>query len=333
MFSRFSTLLVYIVAGLVISAAATPMAPPKDYDDGSKAPSYPGSSYSSPKYSADKPYAKPYADESCPKEKKYPEEKYPKDKYRDEKYPEEKYPKDKYPEEKYPKDMDREEKYPKEKYPKDKDREEKYPKEKYHEEKYPEDKYPKDKYPKDKDREEKYHEDKYPKDKGREEKYPKEKYHEEKYPKDKDANMKQKYYPRAGPFSGPKPGLGKLNSRPQNSNNCNVGSQMCCNPVNRSEDKESEFQGILSGLGLMGEDGGDITQKIKTSDKFIAKNCSPDGTGDQCNASPMCCENNYFVGVIQLRLFGLFLTIVRHQGGLFAVGCSNVDLTFPIEGM
>jgi hypothetical protein len=287
MFSRFSSLLVYVVAGLVISAAATPMAPPKDYDDGSKAPSYPGSSYSSPKYSADKPYAKPYAEESCPEEKKYPEEKYPKDKY---------------PDDKYPKDNYREEKYPEEKYPKDK-----YPKDKYREEKYPEDKYPKDKY-----REEKYPKDKYPKDKYREEKYPEDKYPKEKHPEEKDANMKQKYYPRAGPFSGPRPGLGKLNSRPQNSNNCNVGSQMCCNPVNRSEDKESEFQGILAGLNLMGDDGGDITQKIKSSDKFIAKNCSPGGTGNQCEASPMCCENNYFVGVIQLRLFGPFLTIVRH---------------------
>jgi Fungal hydrophobin len=256
MFSRFSSLLVYIVAGLVISAAATPMAPPKDYDDGSKAPSYPGSSYSSPKYSADKPYAKPYAEESCPMEKKYPEDKYPKDKYREDKYPEEKYPKEKY----------HEDKYPKEKYP-----EEKYPKDKYHEEKYPEDKYPK-----------------------------------EKHPEEKDANMKQKYYPRGGPFPGPKPGLRKLNSRPQNSNNCNVGSQMCCNAVNRSEDKESEFQGILAGLGLMGDDGGDITQKIKSSDKFIAKNCSPDGTGDQCDASPMCCENNYFVGVYPTASFLTF---------------------------
>ena len=82
MLSRFSSLLAYVVVGLVISAAATPMAPSSDYDDVSKSPSHLDSSYSSPtspKYPADKPYAKPYAEEK-PKEK-YPEEKRPEGMY------------------------------------------------------------------------------------------------------------------------------------------------------------------------------------------------------------------------------------------------------------
>ena len=64
--SRFSSFFVYVVAGLAISAAATPMAGPYAYDNGPKAPSYLGSpSYplTSPKYPAPyaggKPYPKP----------------------------------------------------------------------------------------------------------------------------------------------------------------------------------------------------------------------------------------------------------------------------------
>ena len=103
MLSRFSSLLAYVAVGLVISAAATPMAPSSDYDgvSNSPSPSHPDSSYSSPispKYPADKPYAKPYAEEK------------PKEQYPEEKRPEGMYPKDKseakppYPQEKpYPK--------------------------------------------------------------------------------------------------------------------------------------------------------------------------------------------------------------------------------------
>jgi len=47
MLSRFSSLFVYVVAGLVISAAATPTGPPSEYD-GSKSPSYPA--HPAPKY-------------------------------------------------------------------------------------------------------------------------------------------------------------------------------------------------------------------------------------------------------------------------------------------
>jgi len=112
MFSRFSSLFAYVVVGLAISAAATPMGPSRDYDDGSKSPSYlDSSSYSSPapsNYLGDNSRPKPYAAEAYPEEKKYPEEKQPEEKYPKEKKPEEKYPKEKETEEKpYPKADDK----------------------------------------------------------------------------------------------------------------------------------------------------------------------------------------------------------------------------------
>ena len=115
MFSRFSSLFAYVVVGLAISAAATPMGPSRedrDYDDGSKSPSYPdSSSYSSPtpsKYLGDDPRSRPYAAEAYPEEKKSPEEKYPKEKQPEEKYPKEKQPEEKHPKEKpYPKADDK----------------------------------------------------------------------------------------------------------------------------------------------------------------------------------------------------------------------------------
>lgn len=116
MFSRFSSLFAYVVVGLAISAAATPMGPSRegnDYDDGSKSLAYPdSSSYSSPapsNYLGDDPRPRPYAAEADPEEKKSPEEK--------EKQPEDKYSKEKQFE------KQSEEKDPKEKpYPKDDDK-------------------------------------------------------------------------------------------------------------------------------------------------------------------------------------------------------------------
>lgn len=69
MLSRFSSFFVYAVAGLVISAAATPMSGPYAYDNGSKAPSYPGSpshTPPSPKYPALYADGRPYPQPNYP---------------------------------------------------------------------------------------------------------------------------------------------------------------------------------------------------------------------------------------------------------------------------
>ena len=87
MLSHFSMLLVYIIAGLALSTAVTPMGLPHHgaYNDGLKLLSYPGSSYSSStllKYDH-KPYLRSYAEE-----KKYPEQKpYPRSYSEEKKYP------------------------------------------------------------------------------------------------------------------------------------------------------------------------------------------------------------------------------------------------------
>ena len=272
MLSRFSSLLIYVAAGLVISAAATPMAPPQPYDDGSKAPSYPASSYSSPsppKYPSDKSYAMPYADKKpCPKEKKYDDKKYD-----DKKHPQEK----KYDDKKYP-------------------QEKKYDDKKYDDKKYPEEKRPEKEYP-----EEKRPEKKYPEEKRPEKEYPEEKRPEKKYPEEKRPQEKS-YAKRGG-----RPQMGKGNSygdRPKNNNQCNVGKQQCCNPVNKSDNDDSQFAGILSILAITGAK--DIKERIKSSDKLVGVDCSQEFSGKQCKAQPMCCEDNYF-------------------GGFLGVGCTNFE--------
>ena len=102
MFSRLSSLLVYVVAGLVISAVATPMGP--DYNDEPKTrlsgPFYPQSYSPRPKYPQEKPYPKPYShtdkayvprdseDKSYPEAKKYLEQKkYPEQKKEEKPFP------------------------------------------------------------------------------------------------------------------------------------------------------------------------------------------------------------------------------------------------------
>ena len=105
MLSRLSSLFIYVVAGLVISAAATPMGP--DYNEEPKSrvpgPAYPQSYSAHPKYTQEKPYSKPYyqmdkayarrEDKPYREEKKYPEQKkfseekpYPKPRPEDKKY-------------------------------------------------------------------------------------------------------------------------------------------------------------------------------------------------------------------------------------------------------
>ncbi|KAI9441812.1 hypothetical protein H4582DRAFT_1414022 [Lactarius indigo] len=136
MLSRFSALLVYVIAGLVISAAAVPMGPQPDYYDEPKS-RHPGKYYPqsySPhhKYSKDRPYYKSYdhkyraygLDEDKPypspeEKKQYPEANQPYPATEEKKYPEEKpYPQPysedvKYFEEKpYPQPYSEDKKYP-----------------------------------------------------------------------------------------------------------------------------------------------------------------------------------------------------------------------------
>ncbi|KAI0253696.1 hypothetical protein BJV78DRAFT_1280749 [Lactifluus subvellereus] len=269
MLSRFSSLFVYVVAGLVISAAATPMGPPRDYDDGSKVPMPQGSSSYSPsttsKYPAESSYyAKPYS------EKKYPEEMpYPKP------YPEEKYPEEvPYPRPQNAEEMPYPMPYPEDKKP--------YPEDK---KPYPEDKkpYPEDKKP--------YPEDKKP--------YPADR---KPYPEDKKPYPEQKK-PYSEDPSYSKPGdkgkSGSYNDPNGNTGACSVGPQQCCNQVIASQD--SEVPSFLGGLDL--EDLEDILAIIGAadSDSLVGRDCSPrDGNSAGCNAQPMCCTNNSFNGLVAI---------------------------------
>jgi len=63
----------------------------------------------------------------------------------------------------------------------------------------------------------------------------------------------------------------------------------------QSDNDDSQMAGILSMLTAMKMQ--DVTEKIFSSDKFVGIDCSQEVVGKQCKAQPVCCENNYFVGV------------------------------------
>src|SRR6266702_2521696 len=187
MLSRFSTLLIYVIAGLVVSAAAVPMGPQDE----------PKSRSPSTYYPHDRPHSKPYGhkyrayalreekkdDKKYPEEKKYDDKKYPQEKkYDDIKYPKEKkYDDKKYDEKKYPEEKKYDDKkYDDKKYPEEKkDDNKKYPQEKkYDDKKYDDKKYPEEKKDDDK---------KYPQEK----KYDDKKYDDKKYPEEKKYDDKK----------------------------------------------------------------------------------------------------------------------------------------------
>ncbi|KDQ60486.1 hypothetical protein JAAARDRAFT_109771, partial [Jaapia argillacea MUCL 33604] len=74
---------------------------------------------------------------------------------------------------------------------------------------------------------------------------------------------------------------------------CNVGTLNCCNSV-----QDSTSLGVTSLAGLLGIDLSGITG-------LVGLTCSPIsvlgvGNGGACTASPVCCENNSFGGLISL---------------------------------
>jgi len=73
---------------------------------------------------------------------------------------------------------------------------------------------------------------------------------------------------------------------------CNVADQQCCNSV---QDSSSSIVALL--LELLGIAVGSVTGQVGVT-------CSPltviGLSGDSCNASPVCCSNNSFNGVIAI---------------------------------
>ncbi|EIN04965.1 fungal hydrophobin, partial [Punctularia strigosozonata HHB-11173 SS5] len=73
---------------------------------------------------------------------------------------------------------------------------------------------------------------------------------------------------------------------------CNTSSIQCCNSVQSSSSQSSDL--LLGLLGIV----------LDTVDGLIGIGCSPIsvlGLGNGgCNASPVCCENNSFGGLISI---------------------------------
>ncbi|EIN06929.1 fungal hydrophobin, partial [Punctularia strigosozonata HHB-11173 SS5] len=72
---------------------------------------------------------------------------------------------------------------------------------------------------------------------------------------------------------------------------CNTGNLQCCQ---HTADASDPVTGLL--LGLLGI-------VVEAVDGLIGISCSPIsivglGSGSACNASPVCCENNTFTGLI-----------------------------------
>lgn len=95
----------------------------------------------------------------------------------------------------------------------------------------------------------------------------------------------------------------------------------------QSESSDSQFGGILAVLKVMGWP--DITDKILNSDKFMGIDCSQEMVGEQCKAQPVCCEDNYFVGVFLTTSIFLTMYISRVVHWPLAARTS-IFFNFPI---
>ncbi|KAJ2935431.1 hypothetical protein H1R20_g1663, partial [Candolleomyces eurysporus] len=76
---------------------------------------------------------------------------------------------------------------------------------------------------------------------------------------------------------------------------CNSGHVACCNQVTEasSTDKSTSYL-----LGLVGVDVGNLKG-------FVGSNCSPInvlalGSGASCSSQQVCCQNNYYNGLINV---------------------------------
>ncbi|KAL0954487.1 hypothetical protein HGRIS_003455 [Hohenbuehelia grisea] len=73
---------------------------------------------------------------------------------------------------------------------------------------------------------------------------------------------------------------------------CNTGPVQCCNSSGKASDAS-----IAKTLGLLGV----VVQDVAA---LVGVGCSPISVigvgGDSCSASPLCCENNSFHGLVAL---------------------------------
>ncbi|KAF8257202.1 hypothetical protein EI94DRAFT_1792022 [Lactarius quietus] len=298
MLSRLSSLLVYVVAGLVISAAATPMGPPSEYNEEPKArplgPSYPQSYAPHPKYpysksyqmdkayaprGEDKPYPRPYSEEKKYSEKKHSEEKpYPKPHPEEKKYLS-KSSDDKGKERKADVDQGRKSDDYKDRKSAD------YTDRKSYDNNRKSDDDRDRKVYDDKDRKSDDYKDRKSAD------YTDRKSYDNGRKSDDDRDRKV-YNDKDRKYKD-------QDDHSYGNNQCNVGEQHCCESTTSLE--EAKSTGLLALMGWA-----DLTQFTGV----LGKNCSPMwGVGAKCEASPVCCEN------------------VKTEG-IFTVGCSNVDAIF-----
>jgi len=94
---------------------------------------------------------------------------------------------------------------------------------------------------------------------------------------------------------------------------CNVGKQQCCNTVYEQNDDDdenpwgkrdgiSDFLNLIKSSTNLDFSGLGLEDDLGNSRGPVGVNCSPmgesQGGAGNCTASPMCCDNNRFGGLI-----------------------------------
>ncbi|RXW20589.1 hypothetical protein EST38_g5267 [Candolleomyces aberdarensis] len=80
-----------------------------------------------------------------------------------------------------------------------------------------------------------------------------------------------------------------------NTSQCNSGYVACCNTV---QEAKSVNNSVSKALALVKVDVGSLTG-------YVASNCSPInvlavGSGASCSSQQVCCQNNYYNGLINV---------------------------------